>query len=349
MTLQKLRPVAAFAALLFLVLRPAVAAANRDWTKNPAIVRIDRQPERLFAIGDVHGDYKRVLDLLRRAGLIGSKPKHPGEAQWTGGNAVLVQTGDLIDKGPRSVDVIRLFAALRASASRAGGQVVITMGNHEAEFLAGPNEDKAKDFLDDLKRNHLDETAVLRCQGDIGEFLCALPFGAKVGDWFFSHAGNTAGRTIARLNQDLEQGVTKDGFASVQLADPNSLLEARLGEGKVWFHPSDKGPEPKKTEREILAADAAALGVSHMVQGHQPSNVTFADGVARVKGEMFQRWGLLFLIDTGMSRKIKDSKGAFLRIAPNGQATAVCPGGLETVLWDEASRQDASRAAPCAR
>ena len=41
-----------------------------------------------------------------------------------------------------------------------------------------------------------------------------------------------------------------------------------------------------------------------------------ADGVTRLKGEMFQRWGLLFLIDTGMSRKVKVSQ----RSAAPGQA-----------------------------
>lgn len=321
----------------------------RDWVRNPAIVQINRQPERLYAIGDIHGDYQRLLALLRRAALIGPRLKRPEDAQWTGGDAVLVQTGDMIDKGPHSVSVIRFLAALRESARRNGGQVVITMGNHEAEFLAGPNEDKAKDFIRDLKRNHVDEAAILRCQGDIGEFLCSLPFGAKVGDWFFSHGGNTAGRTVAGLNQYLEQGVSKDGFAAKELADPNTLLEARLGEGKIWFHPSEKGPDASKTEREILAAEADALGVSHIAQGHQPADVTFADGIVRHKGEMFQRWGLLFLTDTGMSRQIKDSKGALLRILHDSVAVAVCPGGLETPLWDAASKPDTGHAAPCTR
>jgi hypothetical protein len=220
------------------------------------------------------------------------------------------------------------------------------MGNHEAEFLAGPNEVKAKDFLDDLKRNHLDVSAILGCQTDVGEFLCALPFGAVVGDWFFSHGGNSDGRTFGQLSKALEEAVQKDGFGAQELANPNSLLEARLGEGKIWFHPSSKGPDASKTEREILAADAAALGVSHIAQGHQPSEVVFADGVVRHKGEMFQRWGLLFLIDTGMSRKIKDSKGAILHIS-HGTAVAICPGGLQTPLWDEQTKPDTGRAQPC--
>ncbi len=327
----------------------AADAIPRDWTRHPAIVQVDRQPERLFAIGDVHGDYKRLVALLRRAALISPKLGRPETVQWTGGNAVLVQTGDMIDKGPHSVDVLRFMAALRRSAAANGGQVVVTMGNHEAEFLGGPNVDKAKDFIADLKRKHIAVDDVVHCKSDLGEFLCGLPFGARVGDWFFSHGGNNSGMTVAQLSRALEQGVDKEGYAAKVLMDPNSLLEARLGEGKVWFHPSEKSPDAKKSEREILTADAAALGVKHMVQGHQPGEVAFADGQQRHKGEMFQRWSLLFLIDTGMSRQIKDSKGAILRVIQNKDVTAVCPGGLETKLWDEASQPDYGRAAPCLR
>ena len=92
----------------------------------------------------------------------------------TGGDAVLVQTGDMIDKGPHSVDVVRLLIALHESARRSGGQIIVTMGNHEAKFPGGPNEDKANDFIKDLKRRHVDEGEILHCRGDIGELRPAL-------------------------------------------------------------------------------------------------------------------------------------------------------------------------------
>jgi hypothetical protein len=342
--------IGAIAFILFLWATPTAMPdghISRDWAKNPAIVQIERQPERLFAMGDVHGDFDRMVALLVRAGLIDTKAAQAGEVHWTGGNAVLVVTGDMVDKGPHSVAVIRLLAAMREAARRSGGQVVITMGNHEAEFLAGlgkaGNKSKGGDLIDDLTLNGVDRGSVEVCRGDIGQFLCSLPFGARVGEWFFSHAGNTGGRTIAELNLALEDGVRNGGFNARELSDPNSLLDARLGEGKVWFHPADKA----RTEREILAADAAALGVSHMVQGHQPGDVEFADGVVRHKGEMFQRWGLLFLIDTGMSRDVDDSKGALLSITLGANAVAICPDGTETPLWDRKSLPDASRAGPC--
>lgn len=348
--------VAAVSCILFFWAAPAAlpdAHIARDWAKDPAILRIDQQPERLVAIGDPHGDLERLVVLLVRAGLIGTKVKQPGAVDWTGGNAVLVVTGDLIDKGPHSVAVIRLLAAVREAARRGGGQVVITMGNHEAEFLSGlgkaGKKAKTDDFAGDLESNGVDRGAVLACRGDIGEFLCSLPFAAKVGDWFFSHAGNAGGRSIAQLSQALQEGIVKDGFIAKELSDPDSLLEARLGEGKIWFHPPEKGPDAKKAERGILEADAAALGVRHIVQGHQPGEVQFADGVVRHKGEMFQRWGLLFLIDTGMSRDIDDSQGALLSITRGAKAVAVCPDGSETRLWDADLSQDAGRAAPCGR
>jgi hypothetical protein len=324
------------------------ARIARDWRKYPAIVEIDKQPERLFAIGDVHGDYDRLLALLVRGGLVATRGDRRGEVRWIGGNAVLVMTGDLIDKGPHSVAVIRFIAAMQQAAQHSGGQVVVTMGNHEAEFLGGlartGKKAKATDLIGDLESNGVDVGAVLAGRGDIGEFLMNLPFAARVGDWFFSHAGNTDGQTIAGLSQGLEKGVTKGGFLAKELSDPDSLLEARLGEGKVWFHPPGKSG---KTEHEVLAADAAALGVHHMVQGHQPGEVEFADGVQRHRGEMFQRWGLLFLIDTGMSQDIDDSKGALLRISRGTEAVAVCPDGRETRLWDAASNSDAGVAVRC--
>jgi Calcineurin-like phosphoesterase len=340
----------------------------RDWAKYPAIAQLDRQPDHLYAIGDVHGDLDRLVALLVRAGLIDAKSDQPGEVHWTGGNSVLVLTGDMIDKGPHPVAVIRLLAAMRYAAHRAGGQVVVTMGNHEAEFLSGmtkTEKDPTKpgkkavpkavatvlpnSFIDDLERNRLDRGVILSCHGDVGEFLCSLPFAARVGDWFFSHAGNTAGRSISQLDQDLEQGVKKDGFLTSELSDPDSILQARLGADNLWFRPSKKSPEGQQTERGVLATDAAALGVSHMVQGHQPGDVEFGDGVVRHKGEMFQRWGLLFLIDTGLSQDIDDSKGAVLSISHGKNAVAICPDGTQTPLWDDAIKQDVGRALICSR
>jgi hypothetical protein len=50
---------------------------------------------------------------------------------------------------------------------------------------------------------------------------------------------------------------------------------------------------PEVHEKDLLASFAKALGVRHMVMGHQPKDVPFEDGITRHAGEAFQRWGLL--------------------------------------------------------
>jgi hypothetical protein len=305
----------------------------RDWTKHPAIVQIDTG-EDIFAVGDVHGDSDRLLKLLTAARII-ERPASPDAVRWIAGKAVLVFTGDLIDKGPHSLQVLRLAASLREAAAASGGQVVTLMGNHEAEFLADPSEKKVRDFAQDLRSGGFIPADVAACRGDVGQFLCSLPFGARVDDWFFSHAGNTGGRTITQLIDDFESGVGKDGFGSPQLVDPNSMLEARIGEegpgGKAWFEVQ----RPQRSAEQLLRSYVAALGVNHLVQGHQHQKIAFEDGQQRSTGQMFQWHGLIFLIDVGMSEGVGDSQGAVLHIRhKNGEeASAIDADGTETILW----------------
>jgi hypothetical protein len=61
---------------------------------------------------------------------------------------------------------------------------------------------------------------------------------------------------------------------------------------------------------------------------------------------MFQWHGLLFLIDSGMSREIDDSTGAILHIRQNVQASTVCVDRTETVIWDARRPEKTGRVTP---
>jgi hypothetical protein len=318
-------------------------AIDRDWIKNPAVVQVDTGAD-IFAIGDAHSDYTRLALAMKTAGLIASVPKEPRDVEWSAGNAVLVVTGDMIDKGPRAIDVLSLLQSLRAAALAKGGRVIVLAGNHEAEFLADPVAKKGESFANQLKMRGIRPSDVALCRTGVGEFLCALPFAARVNDWFFSHAGSSGGRSLAQLAADLETGVMKDGFASKQLIGNGSVLEARLNikDGQPWI---DAGL-PERSEKQLLSAYTTALGVKHIVEGHVPSQVKFADGTVRESGEMFQIFGMLFLIDTGMSEGVDSSRGAVLHITSK-DATAICPDGKRTLLWDAKNELGLGRAAPC--
>lgn len=87
--------------------------------------------QRIVAVGDVHGDYAAYAAILRAARLIDDRDR------WIGGNAVFVQTGDVADRGPDSLRIIRSLMRLQREALRAGGRVVALVGNHEAMNVIG--------------------------------------------------------------------------------------------------------------------------------------------------------------------------------------------------------------------
>ncbi len=86
---------------------------------------------RVVAIGDVHGEHDGLVAILQKTGLIDA------ETHWIGGDATLVQTGDLFDRGVRVREVMDLLMRIQQEAAAAGGQVIVLLGNHEGMNLTG--------------------------------------------------------------------------------------------------------------------------------------------------------------------------------------------------------------------
>lgn len=71
------------------------------------------------------------MSILQAARLVDS------EGRWSGGTAVLVQLGDVPDRGPHTLKIIRHMMKLQREAKRARGRVVALVGNHEAMNMTG--------------------------------------------------------------------------------------------------------------------------------------------------------------------------------------------------------------------
>jgi 3',5'-cyclic AMP phosphodiesterase CpdA len=81
----------------------------------------------LISIGLIlrNADIDNAKKVLRMAKVIDDK------ADWAGGSDILVQTGDIVDRGTYALDIYRLMQKLRGQADAAGGRVVSILGNHE--------------------------------------------------------------------------------------------------------------------------------------------------------------------------------------------------------------------------
>ncbi|HET9306297.1 MAG TPA: metallophosphoesterase [Candidatus Sulfotelmatobacter sp.] len=87
--------------------------------------------DRIIAIGDIHGELDSFCRILRRAHVVDE------QNHWIGGSTTLVQTGDVIDRGPKGREAMDLLMTLETEAARAGGRVVALLGNHEVMNLLG--------------------------------------------------------------------------------------------------------------------------------------------------------------------------------------------------------------------
>jgi 3',5'-cyclic AMP phosphodiesterase CpdA len=103
---------------------------------------VSAAPSRIVAIGDVHGAAEPFVAILQRAGLINA------ERRWIGGTAMLVQTGDLMDRGTAVRADLDLLMALEPQASAAGGRVQVVLGNHEFMNLLGQTRDVAPELYE---------------------------------------------------------------------------------------------------------------------------------------------------------------------------------------------------------
>ena len=83
-----------------------------------------------FIIGDIHGHYKPLTQLLRFDGQIIDK-----DLRWNAGDATLCFMGDYFDRGPDGVSVVRLIMRLQREAEMVGGRVIALLGNHEVALL----------------------------------------------------------------------------------------------------------------------------------------------------------------------------------------------------------------------
>ena len=85
--------------------------------------------KRRIIVGDIHGELDGCREILRNAGLIDSKDN------WTGEDSILIQTGDVIDRGPCSREAVALLRKLQQEAPDAKCEVMRLCGNHELMLL----------------------------------------------------------------------------------------------------------------------------------------------------------------------------------------------------------------------
>lgn len=173
---------------------------------------------RHVVIGDIHGELEGFTRILMQAGLINSNN------DWIGSNSTLVQTGDVIDRGPDSWECVRLLRKLQMQADDTDGCRVIRLcGNHELMLLEDPYNPYAN-------FNDAEELAFeLRSEIRMDKILASYTDGTRL----FTHAG---------LRSEIRAGVEKVAKGNrLGVKDLpryiNAIFRAALDQGDFHSHP----------------------------------------------------------------------------------------------------------------
>lgn len=258
-------------------------------------------PQRVVAIGDLHADLPAALRTMRMAGLVDAA------GTWSGGETVLVQTGDTTDRGPDSKAVIELLMRLSTEARSSGGRVVALLGNHEVMNLQGDWRyvtpgDVAGFGSPEARR------AALASGAPLGDWLRDRGIVGQVGDTVYAHGGITSAQASAGID-----GINRAARAAID-TDPRAAV---LGdEGPLWFRGYLLADESLACAE--LRSALSALGARRMVVGH----TTQRSGRIAVRCG-----GALLGIDTGIAAHYGGNSAALeLR---TGDAWAIYPSGTE--------------------
>ena len=226
-------------------------------------------PKRLVAIGDLHGDLAATRAAFRTAGAIDDKDR------WIGGALVVVQTGDILDRGDDEQAILDLMAKLETEATAAGGALVLLIGNHELMNGAGdlryvtprgmsdfddvPDLDTAK--FQEVPERARKRLAALAPGGPYAKRLAKHNVIAIVGDTIFSHAG-VLGVWVTQVDAvNQSSRCWLDGQAGGPETPPIAMTSE---ESPVWT----RAVGLETADCAQVKASLDKLGVKRMVVGH---------------------------------------------------------------------------------
>lgn len=262
------------------------------------------------------------------------------KGRWTGGKTILVQLGDVPDRGPDTRKIVEHLMKLEKQAEKKGGRVEALIGNHEAMNVTGdlryvtPEEyaeyatSKSKRLRDAYFRSNAaalsefyrKKDPALTVDGVRAAFEAETPLGmlehraawapdGRIGAWVASHDAVLKVADTLFVHGGISAAYASKPIVAINV-EVRAALKARGGAiledeaGPLWHRAF--ASETPAGEADLLAA-LAAYGVKRIVIGHTP----------QVKGVNALYGGRVIAADTGASQYYGGTR-SFVRISDGG-------------------------------
>lgn len=249
----------------------------------------------VFVIGDIHGRYQALVNLLINNKIIDD------ELNWRFGNGHLVLLGDVFDRGDKVTETLWFLYGLQFQARESGGNVHLLLGNHEIMAMTGDHRylhEKYQFFMrytssyyDEL----YDENSLL------GRWLRSRNVILQINGNLLVHAGispelASTGLTYSQINSSV-----RDYLSSPKKVKKGSPEELIMGEnGPLWFRGYMNAEGYPSVPYRFVGEYLQVMGLNRMIVGHNEQQyintsfegkVIFADVAIDATGKSSQ--GLL--------------------------------------------------------
>lgn len=243
----------------------------------------------LYAIGDIHGHVDQLVTLLFRAGLVDA------DGAWSGGDAVLCLTGDLVDRGPDGVGAVELVMRLQNEARAAGGQVACVAGNHDLILLLAQRFPQQRShqgisYYNLWQRNGGRETDLELLTDMHTEWLRQLPAMLLVRDRLLIHADSLLyrryGASVDEVNARIGEIIARD-----DLKGWDALMEEFATREAFIQRPGGT---------RVARAFLERYGGKQILHGHTPISAVTGQVPAQVNKPLVYADGLVMNLDGGI-------------------------------------------------
>ena len=205
-----------------------------------------------WVIGDIHGCWQTLQRLLERIAW-----DHRRDDLWL--------VGDLVNRGPSSLDVLRW-------ACSNSERLTAVLGNHDLHLLA-----RAAGVAGARKEDTLDEVLAAPDRSELLEWLRSRPLLHRFGPWVLVHAGLAPEWNI-EFTCRLADAVTE----RIAGPDCDRFIEMLSANRKVAWHPELRGDQQ-------LAASASVFTRMRMVGVDGRARLDFS-GSPRGAPEGWRPW-----------------------------------------------------------
>jgi hypothetical protein len=263
------------------------------------------EPEKLFAISDIEGNYNDFITILTNNGIIDEN------LNWSFDKGHLVLNGDMVDRGEFVTQVLWLVIKLEVEAEKSGGKVHYLLGNHDIMLMQGDTRYAVEKYHDLAKKTGRELKDYFATDTYFGSWMRGKNAVEKIGSTVFVHGGLSDsllayGISIEKIND----------IARRNIDVPDSLLgkEAEIiygSYGPFWYRglvtDNKKYDKIKKKElKKILAFyDADMIVVGHCVVDEVSED--FKGKVVRIDVDHYEAESCGIFIENGIVYKTMKS------------------------------------------